>query len=301
MQNTGDNVFEQSLNEKIENTLERFFETKDYAESSRRAIRTDLFRFGRWYTRANNEPLDWSRVATRDIADFRDDMVRVNQRSVSSTNRNLVFVRQVFAWLVSDGQISSSPAKNVKELRRQPLAPKGLSRAEARKLLREAEARHDYRAIALFHIMLYCGVRVSELVGIRFSDMELGERTGWVKILGKGNKQRMVPIPLVARKALADYIERRPSFDTEYVFVGERGALTDRGVRSICRKYSAITGTYLHPHCLRHSFSKRFLEESQNDLVSLAAVLGHESLETTRRYVQREQSELAAASEMVSF
>jgi len=301
MQNTGDNVFERSLHEKIESTLERFFDSKDYAESSRRAIRSDLFRFGRWYVRSNNEPLDWSRVVTRDIADFREHMVRVEERSVSTVNRCLVMVRQVLAWLVHDGQISSSPAKNVKELRRQPLAPKGLSRSEARKLLREAEARQDYRATALFHVMLYCGVRVSELVGIKFSDMDLGERTGWIKILGKGNKQRMVPVPLPARRALVDYIERRPPIDTEHVFVGERGMLTDRGVRNICRRYSAITGIHLHPHAMRHTFAKRFLEESQNDLVSLAAVLGHESLETTRRYVQREQSELAAASEMVTF
>jgi len=301
MQNTGDNVFEQSLHELIGATLERFFDSKDYAESSRRAIRTDLVRFGRWYIIANNEPLDWSRVVTRDIADFREHMVQVEKRSISTVNRNLVMVRQVFAWLVDDGQIASSPAKNVKELRKQQLAPNGLSRSEARKLFREAESRHDNRAIALFHVMLYCGVRVSELVGIRFTDLELGERTGWVKILGKGNKQRMVPIPLPARKALADYFEHRPSFDTEYVFVGERGALTDRGVRSLCRRYAAITGISLHPHAMRHSFAKCFLEESQNDLVSLAAVLGHESLETTRRYVLREQSELATTCELMSF
>ena len=301
MKNTGDNVFEQSLCELIEGTLERFFDSKDYTESSRRAIRTDLFRFGRWYIRANNEPLDWSRVVTRDITDFREHMVRVEERSVSTVNRCLVMVRQVFAWLVHDGEISSSPAKNVKELRRQPLSPKGLSRSEARKLLREAEARQDFRAIALFHVMLYCGVRVSELVGIRFSDLELGERTGWAKILGKGNKLRMVPIPLPARRALADYIERRPPIDTEYVFVGERGMLTDRGVRNICRRYSAITSIHIHPHSCRHAFAKNFLQNSQNDLVSLAAVLGHQSLETTRRYVQRQDSELAAVSELVTF
>jgi len=299
MQNTGDNVFERSLQEKIDCSLERFFDSKDYAESSRRAIRSDLFRFGRWYTSANQEPLDWSRVVTRDIADFREHMVRVEERSISTTNRCLVMVRQVFAWLVSDGQISSSPAKNVKELRRQPLSPKGLSRAEARKLLRESEARQDYRAIALFHVMLYCGVRVSELQ-FRFTDLDLSERAGWLKILGKGGKQRMVPIPLPARKALAEYIEHRPPVDTEYVFVGERGMLTDRGVRNICRRYSAITGTRIHPHLLRHSYAKRFLEES-HDLVSLASLLGHESLETTRRYVQRQQSELAFLNEQVQF
>ena len=301
MKNSGDNVFEQSLQETIEVTLEQFFETKDYAESSRRAIRTDLLRFGRWYTSANQEPLQWDRVVTRDITDFREHMIRVEERSVSTVNRCLVMVRQVFAWLVLDGHLSTSPAQNIKELRRQPLAPKGLSRAEARKLLREAEVRQDYRAVAIFHVLLYCGLRVSELVGINQDQLDLGERSGWIRVLGKGNKQRMVPVPLPARRALADYMERRPGFAVEQVFVGERGILTDRGVRSICRRYAAITGILLHPHALRHTFAKRFLEESQNDLVSLAAVLGHESLETTRRYVQRDQSELARASDSVQY
>ena len=301
MKNSGDNVFEQSLQETIEVTLEQFFETKDYAESSRRAIRTDLLRFGRWYTSANQEPLQWDRVVTRDITDFREHMIRVEERSVSTVNRCLVMVRQVFAWLVLDGHLSTSPAQNIKELRRQPLAPKGLSRAEARKLLREAEVRQDYRAVAIFHVLLYCGLRVSELVGIKQDQLDLGERSGWIRVLGKGNKQRMVPVPLPARRALADYMERRPGFDIEQVFVGERGVLTDRGVRSICRRYAAITGIHLYPHALRHTFAKRFLEESQNDLVSLAAVLGHESLETTRRYVQRDQSELASASDSVRY
>ncbi len=301
MKNSGDNVFEQSLQETIEVTLEQFFETKDYAESSRRAIRTDLLRFGRWYTSANQEPLQWDRVVTRDITDFREHMIRVEERSVSTVNRCLVMVRQVFAWLVLDGHLSTSPAQNIKELRRQPLAPKGLSRAEARKLLREAEVRQDYRAVAIFHVLLYCGLRVSELVGINQDQLDLGERSGWIRVLGKGNKQRMVPVPLPARRALADYMERRPGFAVEQVFVGERGILTDRGVRSICRRYAAITGILLHPHALRHTFAKRFLEESQNDLVSLAAVLGHESLETTRRYVQRDQSELARSSDSVQY
>jgi integrase/recombinase XerC len=131
--------------------------------------------------------------------------------------------------------------------------------------------------------------------------MELGVRSGWFRVLGKGNKQRMVPVPLPARKALAAYLDCRPPFDTDRVFVGERGALTDSGIRGICRRYSAITGIHVHPHAMRHTFAKTFLAESRNDLVALAAILGHESLETTRRYVQRSESELLTASEGVSF
>lgn len=301
MQNSGDNAFQRSLAEVMEPTLASFFEATDYAESSRRAIRSDLLRFGRWYVEANNEPFAWERVVTRDVADFREHLVRVEARAIATVNRCLVMVRRVFDWLVSRGELPSSPAKGVKELRRQPLAPKGLNRPEVRKLLREAEARQDLRASAVFHVLSYSGLRVSELAGLTLGDLELGERSGWARILCKGNKQRMVPIPLPARKALLGYLACRPPFQTDRVFVGERGALTDRGIRGICRRYSAMTGIHVHPHALRHSFAKTFLTESGNDLVALAAILGHESLETTRRYVHRTESELLTASEGVSF
>lgn len=132
MQNSGDNAFQRSLVEVMEPTLVRFFNATDYAESSRRAIRSDLLRFGRWYVGANNEPFAWERVVTRDVADFREHLVRVEGRAVATVNRCLVMVRRVFDWLVLMGELSSSPAKGVKELRRQPLSPNGLSRPEVR-------------------------------------------------------------------------------------------------------------------------------------------------------------------------
>ena len=132
MQNSGVNVFQRSLDEVMEPVLVRFFDSTDYAASSRRAIRSDLLRFGRWYIEANQEPFAWDRVVTRDISDFREHLVRVEGRAVATVNRCLVMVRRVFDWLVSEGELSSSPAKSVKELRRQPLAPKGLTRAEVR-------------------------------------------------------------------------------------------------------------------------------------------------------------------------
>lgn len=142
---------------------------------------------------------------------------------------------------------------------------------------------------------------MSELANLTMNDLDLSERSGWARVFGKGNKQRMVPLPLPARKALLGYLACRPPFQTDRVFVGERGPLTDRGIRSICRRYAAITGIHVHPHAMRHTFAKTFLAESGNDLVALAAILGHESLETTRRYVQRSADELACAADRVTF
>src|SRR5450432_2409766 len=97
------------------------------------------------------------------------------------------------------------------------------------------------------------------------------------------------------------YLETRPASSSANVFVGERGPITDCGVRALCRKYSALIGVRLHPHVFRHSFAKQFLADNSNDLVSLAQILGHESLNTTSRYSQRSGEQLAEGVERLSY
>lgn len=205
-------------------------------------------------------------------------------------------------WLAERGDISANPAKSVKELRRQHLAPKGLEREQVRRLLREVELREDIRAGAIFSVMLFTGCRVGDLVGLELNAVTVGDRGGSVVFRnGKGNKQRTVPLPLPARRSLQAWLAVRPSVSSSNVFVGERSALTDRGIRALCDKYSAICGFKIHPHLLRHTMAHRFLTDNGNDLVSLAQILGHENLNTTKRYVQRTEVELAEMTERLSF
>ena len=151
-------------------------------------------------------------------------------------------------------------------------------------------------------MFLFTGARVSDLVNLTIPDLMMTERSGTAAYRrGKGNKFRTVPIPLPARKALVAYLETRPPLNTDHVFVGERGGLTAAGIQSICRKYSVLVGVPLHPHLLRHTFSKKFLEDNSNDLVSLAQILGHENIQTTARYSQRDQTQLNNASENVNY
>ena len=221
---------------------------------------------------------------------------------MATVNRALVTLRRFLSWLVGEGQLRSNPALKVKELKRQSLAPKGLDPSRGRRLLREVELRGDVRANAVFHLFLFTGCRVGDLVSLEIDDLTISERSGSVVFRnGKGNKQRSVPIPLAARRAIQAYLESRPPVHSTLIFIGERGNLTERGVRNLCDKYSAICGFKIHPHLLRHTFAHRFLAENSNDLVSLAQILGHESLNTTSRYTQRSQDDLAIAVENFAF
>ncbi len=302
-QNSGDMVFEGIPVGEGEMILAaQFMASNDFSENTRRAFAQDLRKFARWFASANREPFCIGRVTTRDIADCRDHLRREKGHAVSTVNRLLVTVRRFFSWLAEEGHVPANPGKKVKELRRQTLAPKGLDRAEVRRLLREVELRQDVRSAAIFSLLLYTGARCSDAVALELSDLILGERAGTVVFrFGKGNKQRSVPLPLQARRAIQAYLDSRPPIPSQRVFIGERGPLTDRGIRAMCDKYSAIIGVKLHPHLFRHTMAHQFLADNANDLVSLAQVLGHQNINTTSRYSLRTSEMLAEATERMTY
>ena len=279
-----------------------YLDGHDFADNTRQAICNDLRKFVRWFAEANRERFVVKRITVRDIVDFRNHLRRDQRQEVSTVNRCLVSIRRFLDHLVQKGHLPSNPARQVRELRRQQLAPKGLARDVVRRLLREVELRGDVRMNAILHLFLFTGARVSDLVNLEMPDVMVTERSGnLVFRRAKGNKERTVPLPLPARKVLAAYLETRPPMNTDHVFLGERGALRPSGIQSLCRKYSALIGVHLHPHLLRHTFSKKFLEDNANDIVSLAQILGHENIQTTARYSQRDQQQLNNAAENVNY
>ena len=156
--------------------------------------------------------------------------------------------------------------------------------------------------MAIFSLFLHTGCRVSDLVQIELQDLMINERSGSVVFRnGKGNKERQVPLSLPARRALQEYLQTRPPVLSQKLFIGERGALTDIGIRALCNKYSAVCGFKIHPHLMRHTMAKQFLANTNNDIVALAQILGHQNLNTTKLYSQKSDADLAEVAEKLSY
>ncbi len=194
MKNPADNVSE---------LIARFLDENDFSSNTRRAFSHDIRSFISWFEQANKESLSIGRVTTADITCFKDYLWKQQGKSISTVNRALVSLRRGFSYLVDEGLLASNPCKKVKELKRQELAPKGLDQSQVRRLLREVELRGDIRANALFTLMLYTGCRVGDL-DLTMDAIVLSDRSGSIVFkYGKGSRQRSVPLPLPARKALS--------------------------------------------------------------------------------------------------
>ncbi len=278
--------------------FERFLDVNDYAPTSVRAFRQDFKKFCAWFEAANRERYDDARVTPRDIADFRRHLREDRRHAVNTVNRCLVTLRRYFGFLAETGVIESNPCSGIKELRRVVGAPKALERSKVRKLLREATVRHDHRGLAILSVLLYCGLRVGELADLELADLDLSERSGSLRVRdGKGSKERFVPIPAEARKAVERYLSMRPPVDSKRLFIGKGNQpLGTDGVRYAVKRYGIAAGLDLHPHQLRHTMATEYLAASENDLVGLAQLLGHESIQTTSRYTRRTLGQLETAA-----
>ncbi len=293
--NWRDNVFENISTGKNEQLYFRqFLDSHDFSAHTVKALIFDIRKFALYFTTVNNEPFDCLRITVADITSFKRYLREEKHQAVSTVNRAIVSIRRYLEWLVGQGRLDANPGKVVKELRRQQLVPKGLGRSQVRKLLREIDLRNDIRSKAIFTLFLQTGCRVSDLVQIELQDLMMGDRSGSVVFRnGKGSKERQVPLTLECRKALQEYLSVRPPVSGQKLFIGERGSLTDVGVRALCNKYSCLCGFKIHPHLLRHSFALQFLKDTNNDLVALAQILGHENLNTTKIYSQKNDRDLA--------
>ena len=169
----------------------------------------------------------------------------------------------------------------------------------AARLIRAVERFGGTRDECLVKLLLNTGIRVEEAVALRWSDIQIRERSGTLIVRkGKGRKQRSIPLNAEARAALSELRYIAPNRAPE-VLHGQRGPLSIRGVQAALARYGALAKIpECTPHVLRHSFGKN-LADAGTPIQVIADLMGHESLETTRRYVQPGHDDLAAAVERI--
>jgi len=209
----------------------------------------------------------------------------------SSVARKLSAIRSFLNRAVRDGWVETSPADSVPTPRVPRPLPRTLTVDEMFNLLDRIDdddpaSRRDR---AMLELLYAAGLRVSELVGLDLSDLDFG--AGIVRVLGKGDKERMVPFGGKAADALRRWLSgsaglRKKGSVPEAVFLNLRGGrLTDRSVRRILdrRLHEAAIHAQMSPHAVRHSFATHMLG-SGADLRAIQELLGHASLSTTQRY-----------------
>jgi len=217
--------------------------------------------------------------------------MRAQGLAASTIARRVSAVRSYFRHLVLIGARAENPAASVQLPRRPRTLPRALSPAETERLIDAANGTmpRALRDRALVELLYGAGLRVSEAVGLEKNGVSLEERV--VRVVGKGSKERLVPLGRPAAEAVRRYLALgRPHLDRRYrpeLFLNARGgALTRAGAFLILRKLADRAGLEpgrVHPHLLRHSFATHLLEGGA-DLRSVQEMLGHADLGTTERY-----------------
>lgn len=225
----------------------------------------------------------------RDISLF-IERLRIEGHNSSSIARYLSSIRSFCKYLILERYIDEDPSENLETPKKWLRLPKALSLEEIIKILElQADSRYYLRDRAMLELMYACGLRVSEIISIKIEDIRFD--SGFIRIKGKGSKERIVPVSERALLFVKRYMEElRPQLlknrSVEEIFLTNRGKpMTRQRFWQALKFYGNIAGIEISPHVLRHSFATHMLEGGA-DLRSLQKMLGHSDISTTQIYTK---------------
>ena len=277
----------------LEIQIGRFLEDlarKQVSPHTLKAYASDLRQFLDYFTPPGSEPPPLAQLQMLEMREWLASLY--NQRlSRVSIIRKLAAVRSLFRFLAREGVTPANPAR----LLRTPKVPKRLPDVMTAEQVNglidtvaadKFERAHPARDRAIFEFLYGCGIRVSELVGLDLEDIDRTER--WIRVRGKGKKERQVPFGAKAAEALDRYLAERLAARERALFLNHRGGrLTVRGVGRIVKLYGILVNgdSSIHPHGLRHAYATHLLADGA-DLRAIQELLGHARLSTTQKYTQ---------------
>ncbi len=269
--------------------LEYLRHTKGYSPETLRAYRSDLFQFVGFCNK------NVSSLATIDRLTLRAYLAHLKKSSTpksSTVTRKLSSLKSFFKFLYQTSRIKVNPAIFLRSPKTEKRLPCFLSEKEMTMLIDQPDISklNGLRDRTVLEILYSTGMRINELVNIKLKDIDFSN--GVARVLGKGRKERLVPLGSYALKAIENYLEARKKmgqFDghNAWLFLNLRGKkLTDRSIRRHLLGYARRAGLvnkHISPHTLRHSFATHLLDRGA-DLRSVQELLGHKNVVTTQIY-----------------
>lgn len=239
----------------------------------------------------NNGVSSLTQMERRHIAAYVGSL-RKDGKANATISRTLVSIRNFCRFLVQERLIEEDPSQHLEMPKQEKRLPRVLGMADVERLL-EAPKRDTpvgARDKAMLEVLYATGIRVSELITLKLEDVHLG--LGYVRCIGKGSKERIIPLGRIAAQSLDDYIRNwrhrllKPGRTPDELFLNHLGTgMTRQGFWKIIKKYAAAAGIRqeITPHTLRHSFATHLLENGA-DLRAVQEMLGHADISTTQIY-----------------
>lgn len=261
------------------------------------AYRRDLTLYGVWLSSQGLAQGEIDRTCEADLNAY--FAFKHEASKATSANRRLTVLKRYFRWALRERRLTQDPTLKLQSARQALRVPKTMSEAQVDDLLRAPdESPLGLRDSAMLELLYASGLRVSELVSLK--TYHLGMNEGVLRIMGKGNKERLVPFGQVARESINTYLtEGRPAIlggqQTEDLFVTARGSAMSRVMFwMLVKKYARVAGIHspLSPHTLRHAFATHLLNHGA-DLRAVQLLLGHADISTTTIYTHVARERLA--------
>ncbi len=262
----------------------------------------DLDAFAQWLKSFGNEEFSPTLITPTNLREYKHYLDETLELKPQTINRKLSSLRSFLNWAGVEGYFPDNRLPHVPQpIREQASAPKWLDRLSQHALCRIVEKGRNPRDIALVKLLLNTGLRVSELCALTWNNIKISPKKGRLSVNhGKGSKRREIPLNKDARQVLLELGYKKKKGCSERVFIGQRGAMSPRGIESTLRKYVKQTDLEeVSPHKLRHTFCKNLIDSGVS-LEKVATLAGHDNLETTRRYCTPSDHDLEAAVELIA-
>jgi len=241
-----------------------------------------------WYSSRTDCGLN--KLIELDAIEYKKHLLNTNE-SVVTANRKIASINAFCKWLYESG---ATPAEvNIKAVKnRDARQYKGLEERELRKLRAEIHRNRNQMHICIIEILLGTGLRVSELCNIRLRDIDISERKGTIKVIGKGMVNRSLPLNKDVRKAIQDYLSVRPANDSDFLLIGQRGAFKRNAINLILEKYGDRVSVEVTPHRLRHTLGYKLVKEG-TAITTIQQILGHDNIMTTNLYTVTTEQDMS--------